>query len=753
MTSTPAATRAAATREIELTITGMTCAACASRVQRRLDRLPGVGAEVNYATGRAIVLAPPEIADGTIVDTIVGAGYGAEIAAPWPGTTPPRSDEARGLWRRLLVAVVLFVPVADVSITLTVLPDWRFPGWQVVLLALAAPVVGWAAWPFHRVALHNLRRGVTSMDTLVSLGIVAATSWSVYVMFAEDAPVPGRSGLALLLRPEGGLYLEVAVGLTTFVLAGRYFEARAKRAAGSALRDLAELRAHDVTLVLEDGRHQVVPIDRLRTGQRFLARAGGTVATDGRVVGGHGSVDTSAMTGESVPVEVAEGSTVLGATLLLDGALVVEATHVGRDTQLAAMLRLVAQAQAGEAGVQRLADRICGWFVPAVIVLAALTLAAWLAVGGPTERAVGAALAVLVIACPCALGLATPTALMVASGRGARLGVFLKGYQALEATRDVDTVVLDKTGTVTTGRMSLTGIELLDGTTRAELLRLGGGLEQAAEHPVAAAVAEAARVELGALPPVTDFVAEPGLGAAGIVDGHRVVIGRATFLQARGLVVPASLSARCTEWERLGRTTVFAARGEQVLGAFAVADTVRPSARAAVAALHALGLHTVLLTGDNARTAAAVAAEIGVATVLAPVLPGGKAAEIRRLQAEGRSVAMVGDGVNDAPALAASDLGMAIGAGTDIAIDAADLILVRDDLTVVADAITLARATLRTIRGNLFWAFGYNVAAIPLAALGLLNPLVAGGAMAMSSLFVVSNSLRLRHVSSGAGEQ
>ena len=746
MTSTPAAARAAATRRVELIVTGMTCAACASRVRRRLHRVPGIAAEVNYATGRASVVAPPAVADGTIIDSIVDSGYGAEIAPPWPGTAPSCPDETRSLWRRLLVAVLLFVPVADVSITLTVLPEWRFPGWQVVLLALAAPVVGWAAWPFHRAALHNLRRGAASMDTLVSLGIVTATSWSAYAMVVQGAPPAGVSGLALLLRPEGALYLEVAVGLTAFVLAGRYFEARAKRAAGSALRELAELRVRDVTLVLEDGRHQIVPVDRLRTGQRFLVRAGGSVAADGRVVDGRGSVDTSAMTGESVPVEVGAGGTVLGATLLVDGALVVEATHVGSDTQLAAMVRLVAQAQAGEAGVQRLADRICGWFVPSVVVLAVLTLAAWLAVGGPTERAVGAALAVLVIACPCALGLATPTALMVSSGRGARLGVFLKGYEALEATRDVDTVVLDKTGTVTTGRMSLVGTEVVEGTARADLLRLAGGLEQAAEHPVAAAVAEAARAELATLPPVTDFAAEPGLGAAGTVDGHRVLIGRAALLQERGLVVPTQLADRCSEWERLGRTTVLTARDGVVIGAFALSDTVRPSARGAVAALHALGLRTVLLTGDNARTAAAVAAEIGVGTVLAQVLPGDKAAEIQRLQAEGRTVAMVGDGVNDAPALATSDLGMAIGAGTDLAIDAADLILVRDDLTAVADAITLARATLRTIRGNLFWAFGYNVAAIPLAALGLLNPLIAGGAMALSSLFVVSNSLRLRRV-------
>ncbi|MBN9098010.1 MULTISPECIES: heavy metal translocating P-type ATPase [unclassified Pseudonocardia] len=740
-------THRAADRRVEVVVSGMTCAACASRVERKLNRVDGLDASVNYATGKAVVTAPAAVSDAAIVATVEGAGYGAEIAAPWPPAEPPAPQDAARLFRRLIVSVLLFVPVADLSITLTVLPDWRFPGWQWLLLALAAPVIGWAAWPFHRVAWANLCRGTASMDTLVSLGIVAATSWSVYAMFAAD-PRPGSaSGLALLLRPEGALYLEVAVGLTTFVLAGRYFEARAKRAAGGALRELAALRVRDVTVLTDDGSPQAVPIESLRVGQRFLVRAGSTVATDGRVVEGRGALDTSAMTGESVPVEVGPGSSVIGATLLTGGALVVEATHVGRDTQLAAMVELVERAQSGEAGVQRLADRICGWFVPTVVALSAVTFAGWLALDGGVERAFAAALAVLVIACPCALGLATPTALMVASGRGARLGIFVKGYQALEATQGIDTVVLDKTGTVTTGVMSLVEVAGANGVDRAELLRLAGGLEQSAEHPVAVAITAVARAELGSLPAVTGFAAEPGLGAAGVVDGHRIVAGRARLIDERGLAVAPQLAALRGEWERGGRTVVLLSRDEIVIGIFALADTVKPSAAAAVAALHRLGLRTVLLTGDNAHTARAVADEVGIATVVAEVLPADKAGEITRLRAEGRTVAMVGDGVNDAAALATADLGMAVGAGTDIAIDAADLILVRDDLTVVADAIVLARATLRTIRGNLFWAFGYNVAAIPLAAAGLLNPLVAGGAMALSSLFVVSNSLRLRRLS------
>ncbi|WP_308284373.1 heavy metal translocating P-type ATPase [Pseudonocardia oceani] len=736
-------------RLVELSVSGMTCAACAARVERKLNRLSGVSARVNFATGRATVSTHPDVVDEMLVETVVRSGFGAELL-PRDGPGEPDSDEAgraRMLWRRLLVSVVLFVPIADLSITLTVLPDWRFPGWQWVLLALALPVIGWAAWPFHRAAVANARHGTATMDTLVSLGVLAATAWSLYAMFGPSGPPSGATGLTLLLRGEDAIYLEVAAGLVTFVLAGRYFEAKAQRSAGTALRELAALRSADVVLVEPDGSQRPVPIGELRVGQRFLVRPGASVATDGRVVSGQAALDTAAMTGESVPVEVGPTDAVVGGTTVRHGSLVVEATGVGRDTQLGAMIRLVEQAQSGEASVQRLADRICGWFVPAVVALSVLTFAGWMLLDGSVERAFAAALAVLVIACPCALGLATPTALMVASGRGARLGIFVKGYQALEATRSIDTVVLDKTGTVTSGRMSLAELACADGFTRDEVLRAAGSLEQDSEHPVAVAIVAAALAELGSLPRPTGFTSEPGLGAAGVVDGHRVRAGRARLFTDLGIAVPARLDALRGEWEGRGRTTVVVAVDDVVVGLLGLADLVKPSARAAVEQLHRLGLATVLLTGDNTATATAVGREIGVGSVVAEVLPADKAEQVRRLQAGGACVAVVGDGVNDAAALAVADLGMAVGAGTDIAIDAADLILVRDDLRVVPDAIRLSRATLRTIRGNLFWAFGYNVAAIPLAALGLLNPLVAGAAMAVSSLFVVSNSLRLRRFS------
>jgi Cu+-exporting ATPase len=751
MTSPPIARTSAAARHVDVAVGGMTCAACAARVERKLNKIDGVHADVNYATGRARVYASPDVADQELLDTVVRAGYSADLLRPQRPVPDGADDPGRvqRLWWRLIVSVVLFVPVADLSVTFTVLPGWRFPGWQWLLLALAIPVIGWAAWPFHRAAVRSLRHGSATMDTLVSLGIVAAASWSLYAMFFQAERMTDVSGFALLLRSEGAIYLEVAAGLTTFVLAGRYFEAKAKRSAGGALRELAALGSKDVTVLLDDGSHRTLPIDQLQVGQRFLVRPGSTIATDGRVVVGRGTVDTSVMTGESVPVEVAEAGDVVGGTRLLNGSIVVEATRVGQDTQLAAMVRMVEEAQTGEAGVQRLADRICAYFVPAVVGLSILTFAGWLLLGGSLEPSFSAALAVLVIACPCALGLATPTALMVASGRGARLGIFIKGYQALESTRGIDTVVLDKTGTVTEGEMQLVDVACVDGVSRAELLRLAGGLEQASDHPVAAAVTAAARAELGRLPQVAEFTEEPGLGATGIVDGHDVVAGRAKLLADRGIVLPESLERRREEWEQQARTTVVLSRDGRVIGLLGLVDLVKPSARTAVAELHRLGLRTVLLTGDNELTARAVAEEIGVTSFIAGVLPDAKAGEVRRLQAEGRSVAVVGDGVNDAPALATANLGMAVGTGTDIAIDAADLILVRSDLTVVPDAITLARATLRTIRGNLFWAFGYNVAAIPLAASGLLNPLVAGAAMAVSSLFVVSNSLRLRRFSSG----
>ena len=753
MTSPPIA--AASSRQVQLAVSGMTCVSCAARVERKLNRVPEVRADVNYATGRAVVSAGPGVTDEALIETVERSGFGARLHVPEDPEDGARddADQARALWRRLLVAVVLLVPLADLSITFTVLPEWRLPGWQWLLIALALPVVGWAAWPFHRAAAAGLRHGTASMDTLVSLGVLAATAWSTYAVFAASPPPAGVSGLALLWRPDGAIYLEVAAGLTAFVLAGRYFEAKAKRSAGTALRELAALRTSDVDLVDDDGSLRTVPATSLRVGQRFLVRPGATIATDGSVVSGQGSVDTSVMTGESVPRSTAAGSEVVGGTLLLHGSLVVEASALGQDTQLGAMIRLVEQAQTGEAQMQRLADRICAWFVPAVVALSVLTLGGWMVADGSAERAFAAALAVLVIACPCALGLATPTALMVAAGRGARMGIFVKGYPALESTRAVDTVVLDKTGTVTWGRMAVVDVACAPGVDRGEVLRAAGALEQDSEHPVAAAITSVARAELGPLPRPTGFVDEPGLGATGMVDGERVRVGRALLFLQSGEAVPEDLDAQRRCWEDQGRTTVLVARGEDVIGLLGLADEVRPSAAAAVAQLHRLGLTTVLLTGDNAATAAAVGREIGVGSVVAEVLPADKAEQVRRLQAGGATVAMVGDGVNDAAALSVADLGMAVGTGTDLAIETADLILVRDDLRVVPDAIRLARATLRTIRGNLFWAFGYNVAAIPLAASGLLSPIVAGAAMAVSSLFVVSNSLRLRRFTPGTEDR
>ncbi|MCA1191206.1 cation-translocating P-type ATPase [Saccharopolyspora sp. 6V] len=759
-------------RQVELAVRGMTCAACATRVERKLNKLDGVRAGVNYATAVATVEFSAEHEVEQLINTVRGAGYDAEPvpppdAEPEPAAGGAAPDRVRDLWRRMLVAVVLFVPLCDLSILFTVVPQARFPGWQWLLVALTLPVAGWAAWPFHRAALRGARRGASSMDTLVSLGVTAAVGWSLYAMFARPDPV-GEPGWWLLLNPQGALYLEVAAGVTAFVLAGRYFEARAQRRAGDALHALAALRAKDVTVLLDDGSQWEVPAAELRAGQRFLVRPGGTVATDGVVEDGRGALDRSAMTGESAPVEVGAGDTVLGGTAVLDGRLVVRATQVGADTRLGAMLRLVSEAQSGKAAVQRLADRISAYFVPAVLAGSALTLLAWLLWTGDSDRAFTAALAVLVIACPCALGLATPTALMVASGRGATLGIFIKGYQALESTRDVDTVVLDKTGTVTEGRMSVVELHVPPERDRAGVLRRAGAVEDASEHAVAAAIAAFARTEAdsgaadaepgsaetaapsevdataGRFPAVHSFAARPGLGAHGVVEERDVLIGRRALFDERGWEVPAEFDRLRENWEAQGRTAVLCGEDGAVVAVFALADAVKPTAARAVAELHRLGLRTILLTGDNATTGRAVADEVGIERVISEVLPDEKAEVVRGLRAEGHVVAVIGDGVNDAPALATADLGLAVATGTDIAIDAADLILVREDLTVAPDAIRLARATLRTIRGNLLWAFGYNLAALPLAALGLLNPLIAGATMALSSFFVVSNSLRLR---------
>jgi P-type Cu+ transporter len=758
----------------ELVIGGMTCAACAARVQAKLNKVTDVTASVNLSTERAYVTAPAQISARDLIDVVEAAGYTAELAAPAEqdagADATAAADEAavRRLRRRLTLALVFYVPLTDLSLMLSVFPWTRFPGWQWLLVALAAPVAIWAAWPFHAAALRQARHLSSSMDTLVSLGILAACGWSVYAMFVLDRGRGGPSGLHNLLHGSGGgIYLEVAASVTTFLLAGRLYEARARRTAGQAMRTLAEAGARDVCVLADDGSEHRMPAGRLRVGQRFVVRPGERIAADGEVLSGESAVDRSMMTGESVPVDAAPGDLVIGGTIALTGRLVVRADKVGQDTQLAHLIRMVEQAQAGKAGIQRLADRICAVFVPAVLACAALTLAGWLLAGSSAAHAASAALAVLIIACPCALGLATPAALVVASGRGAQLGIFIKGYQALESSRAIDTVVLDKTGTVTTGQMTVTAVQAVPGTSRAGLLRYAGSVEQASEHAVAAAITALARAEApvpvpapgtavpaapgAALLAAADgFTALPGLGARGIVDGREIVIGRARLLADRGLQIPADLAAWCRAREETGCTTVLAAWDGEARGAFAVTDTVKPSAAMAVAALRRLGLRPVLLTGDNAATARAVADAAGIGEVISEALPAAKARVITELQEAGRSVAMVGDGVNDGPALAVARLGLALGSGTDVAIVAADMILLRDDLGAVPDAIALARATFRTIRRNLAWAFCYNVLAIPLAALGLLNPLVAAATMTLSSVFVVWNSLRLRRFAAPA---
>ena len=737
--------------EVELSVLGMTCSACAARVEKKLSAIDGVTASVNVATERATITAPASVSVAQLVAAVEQAGYGAELALRGGGADAGNpaagADAARVAYlrRRLIVALVFFVPLSDVSVLLSLFPAYRFPGWQWVLIALAAPVAGWAAWPFHQAALKNARHGLASMDTLVSVGITAACGWSVYAMFVLDRGQAKVSARQLLLHGSGGgIYLEVAASVTTFLLAGRWYEARARRDAGDAMRELAAAGAAEASVLAADGTERRVPVSRLRPGDRFVVRPGETIAADGVVEFGESAVDTAMMTGEPVPADVGEGGTVTAGTVVVAGRLVVRASRTGDDTQLAHLIALVGRAQAAKSGVQRLADRICGVFVPVVLAASGLTLAGWLLAGGSAGRAFSAALAVLIIACPCALGLATPAALVVACGRGAQLGIFIKGYQALEASRSVDTVLLDKTGTVTTGEMTVAAVQPAAGTGRGVLLRRMGAVEHASGHPVAAAISSFALAEAGTLPQAGGFRALPGLGACGIVDGGEVTVGREQLFRDRGVTIPDDLAGCCARWEQAGRTVVLAGWDGQARGVVAVADTVKPSAAAAVAGLRGLGLRTVLLTGDSPAAAAAIAGEIGVDEVIAGALPDQKVAVIRDLQAQGKRVAMVGDGVNDGPALAAADLGLALGSGTDVAISAADMLLLRDDLSVVPDAIRLARATLAVIRRNLAWAFGYNIAAIPLAAAGYLNPLIAGAAMAASSVFVVASSVRLR---------
>ncbi len=752
-----------ATEHLQLPIEGMTCASCASRVERNLNELAGVSASVNFALERATVDYDPDAVDPQeLLGAVEAAGYRAALpespaahehgaAAPAAGghdhmaaTTP--SEEA-SLRRRLLISAALALPV----LLLSMIPPLQFESWQWLALQLATPVVVWGAWPFHQAAWANLKHGVATMDTLVSLGVLAAFLWSMYALFLGDAGMPGMRMSFDLVPSRGGgtgeIYLEVAAGVTVFILTGRYFEARAKQRAGAALHALLELGAKDVALLGDDGAERRVPIEHLHAGDRFVVRPGEKVATDGVVEEGSSAVDESLLTGESAPIEKRPGDAVAGATVNAGGRLVVRATRVGADTALAQIARLVSDAQSGKAPVQRLADRVAGIFVPIVIVLALATLAGWLIAGESTAFAFTAAVAVLIIACPCALGLATPTALLVGTGRGAQLGLLIKGPEILESTHRVDTIVLDKTGTVTSGRMGLLDVVPAEGVTRAEALRLAGALEDASEHPIAQAIARGAREEHdGELPGVESFANREGLGVEGVVDGRALLAGRPALMAEWSLTIPDELEAARREAEQAGRTAVIVAWDGAVRALLVVADTVKPTSAEAIAELRALGLRPVLLTGDNAATAAAVADEVGIPArdVIAEVLPADKAEVVQRLQSEGRVVAMVGDGVNDAPALAQADLGLAIGTGTDVAIEASDLTLVAGDLRAATDAIRLSRATLRTIKQNLGWAFGYNVAALPLAAAGLLNPLIAGAAMAFSSVSVVLNALRLR---------
>jgi len=749
-TTTPAPSSAAVT-EIELAIGGMTCASCANRIERKLNKLEGVTATVNYATEKARVRAPDGVDPAVLVAQVEAAGYTAEppnppATHPSPGTAD-EPDPTRPLRDRLITSTVLAVPV----IALAMIPALQFTYWQWISLTLAAPVVTWGAWPFHRAAWTNLRHGAATMDTLVSMGVLAAFLWSLWALLIGTAGVPGMTHPFELTIARGdgagNIYLEVAAGVTTFILAGRYFEARSKRRAGAALRALLELGAKDVA-VIRDGTEVRIPTDQLGVGDRFVVRPGEKIATDGVIEEGTSAVDASMLTGESVPIEVRAGNTVAGATVNAGGRLVVRATRVGTDTQLAQMATLVEDAQNGKAAVQRLADRISGVFVPIVIALAAITLSFWLATGTGAAAALTATVAVLIIACPCALGLATPTALLVGTGRGAQLGILIKGPEVLESTRRVDTVVLDKTGTITTGQMSLVDIHVTEAADQDEVLRLAAALENASEHPIAMAVARGAADRVGPLPDVEEFTNIEGLGVQGIVDGHAVLVGRSALLEQWSQPLPAPLASAKTAAEQQGRTAIAVAVDGEARAVLVVADTVKPTSAQAIAQLRELGLTPVLLTGDNAAVAHSVAGQVGIDpgpdTVIAEVLPADKVDVIKRLQAQGKVVAMVGDGVNDAAALAQADLGLAMGTGTDVAIEAGDITLVRGDLRAAADAIRLARRTLRTIKGNLFWAFAYNIAALPLAATGLLNPMIAGAAMAFSSVFVVSNSLRLR---------
>jgi P-type Cu+ transporter len=733
-------------RSVELAIGGMTCASCAARIEKKLNKLDGVTATVNFATEKASVSFPAAVSPDHLISVVEQVGYRAALpVSPSAEAAPvPEADETAGLRKRLLISLVLAVPV----VVLAMAPALQFRNWQWLSLALAAPVALWGAWPFHRAAVVNARHRAATMDTLISAGVTAAFAWSVYALLFTGAGMPGmRMSFTMLAQHAGtsGIYLDAAAGVTVLILLGRYLEARAKRRSSAALRALASLGTNDAA-VLRDGREIRVPAEQLAAGDLFVVRPGEKIAADGVVESGGSAVDTSMLTGEPVPAEVTAGDAVTGGCVNTSGRLVVRATRVGADTQLAAITRLVEQAQAGKAPVQRLADRVSAIFVPVVIGIAVATLAAWLGAGQGPGAAFTAAVAVLIIACPCAMGLATPTAILVGTGRGAQLGILIKGPEMLESTRTIDTIVLDKTGTITTGTMSLAGAVAAPGEDVSELLRLAGAAEDPSGHPIAAAIADGARARLGSgLPDSEEFASLHGLGVTAVVGGRAVAVGRASWVEGEWAQrIPPALADCAAQAEAAGQTAVFAGWDGRVRGLLVVADTVKPTSAEAITRLRGMGLRPVLLTGDNERAARAVAGQVGIGEVIAGVLPAGKAAVIKELQAAGRVVAMAGDGVNDAAALAQADLGLAMGTGADAAIEASDLTLVCGDLRAVPDAIVLSRRTLRTIKGNLFWAFAYNIAAIPLAALGFLSPLIAGAAMAFSSVFVVTNSLRLR---------
>ena len=730
---------------VELPIEGMTCSSCANRIEKSLNKLDGVEATVNFATERATVRFDPErTATEELVEAVGKVGYTASLPAADSDEAAGEPDPTAQLRQRLIISAALSLPV----LLLSMIEPLQFESWQWLALQLATPVVLWGGWPFHKAAWQNLRHGAATMDTLISVGTLAALGWSLVALFFLDAGMPEMTMPFELVTERGAasshIYLEVAAVVTTFILAGRYFEARAKRRAGAALEALLDLGAKEVAVLDEEGGEHRIAVKQLAVGDRFVVRPGEKVATDGIVDTGSSAIDQALITGESVPVEVGPGDDVVGATINVGGRLVVRVTRVGEDTALAQIARLVTEAQTGKAPVQRLADRVSGVFVPIVIALAVGTLGFWLGNGAGLTFAFTAAVAVLIVACPCALGLATPTALLVGTGRGAQLGLLIKGPEVLESTRRIDTVVLDKTGTVTTGEMAVAGVHLATGADEGEVLRLTGAVEDASEHPIAQAIAARAKRETARLPEVAEFVNHSGLGVQGVVDGHAVIVGRASFLADWAMHLPAALESARREAEGLGQTTIAAGWDGELRALFVVSDTVKPASAEAVDQLKSLGLRPVLLTGDNKATAKAVAAEVGIEEVIAEVLPAEKAAVVERLQAEGRIVAMVGDGVNDAPALVQADLGLAIGTGTDVAIEASDITLISGDPRAVGAAIRLSRRTLGTIKGNLFWAFAYNVAALPLAAAGLLNPLIAGATMAFSSVFVVTNSLRLR---------